>query len=236
MKVTVLDQSCTTPIAGPVGLSTTAATPIITTGRQLAANTGSETLCFKVALDTGVLSAQQNKSIMFHSSSRRRQPEVTMSDHTTPGSSRSARAGRELALTIGAVAGLICVLAAAASMLFGIKPLVFRSGSMSPEITTGSLALARTVPATDLSVGDIVSVVNGQGTRITHRVYELDQQAGNSVTVTLKGDANAKPDVEPYFITEADRISSASGAWATQLLGSPAHSRSSSAERWSADW
>lgn len=63
MKVTVLDQSCTTPIAGPVGLSTTAATPIITTGRQLAANTGSETLCFKVALDTGVLSAQQNKSI-----------------------------------------------------------------------------------------------------------------------------------------------------------------------------
>ena len=146
-----------------------------------------------------------------------------MSDHTTPGSSRSARAGRELALTIGAVAGLICVLAAAASMLFGIKPLVFRSGSMSPEITTGSLALARTVPATDLSVGDIVSVVNGQGTRITHRVYELDQQAGNSVTVTLKGDANAKPDVEPYFITEADRIFFSVGGlgYAIAWLSSP---------------
>jgi len=146
-----------------------------------------------------------------------------MSDHTTPGSSRSARAGRELALTIGAVAGLICVLAAAASMLFGIKPLVFRSGSMSPEITTGSLALARAVPATDLAVGDVVSVVNGQGTRITHRVYELDQQAGNSVTVTLKGDANAKPDVEPYFITEADRIFYSVGGlgYAVAWLSSP---------------
>ncbi|WNF40782.1 signal peptidase I [Rhodococcus sp. NyZ502] len=146
-----------------------------------------------------------------------------MSDHTTPGSSRSARAGRELALTVGAVAGLICVLAAAASMLFGIKPLVFRSGSMSPEIATGSMALAHTVPATDLAVGDVVSVVNGQGTRITHRVYELDQQAGNSVTVTLKGDANAKPDAEPYFITEADRIFfSVSGlGYAIAWLSSP---------------
>lgn len=69
-----------------------------------------------------------------------------MSDHTTPRGSRSARAGRELALTVGAVAGLICVVAATASMLFGIKPLVFRSGSMSPEITTGSLALAVQCP------------------------------------------------------------------------------------------
>ncbi|RQO48585.1 signal peptidase I [Rhodococcus sp. KBW08] len=146
-----------------------------------------------------------------------------MSDHTTPRGSRSARAGRELALTVGAVAGLICVVAAAASMLFGIKPLVFRSGSMSPEITTGSLALARTVPATDLAVGDVVSVVNGQGTRITHRVYELDQQAGNSVTTTLKGDANAKPDVEPYFITEADRIFFSVGGlgYAVAWLSSP---------------
>ncbi|EME20047.1 MULTISPECIES: signal peptidase I [Rhodococcus] len=146
-----------------------------------------------------------------------------MSDHTTPRGSRSARAGRELALTVGAVAGLICVVAATASMLFGIKPLVFRSGSMSPEITTGSLALARTVPATDLAVGDVVSVVNGQGTRITHRVYELDQQAGNSVTVTLKGDANANPDVEPYFITEADRIFFSVGGlgYAVAWLSSP---------------
>ena len=63
MKVTVLDQSCTTAIAGPLGLSTTASTPIITAGRQLAATTGSETLCFKVTLDPGVTTALQSKSL-----------------------------------------------------------------------------------------------------------------------------------------------------------------------------
>lgn len=146
-----------------------------------------------------------------------------MSDHTTSRGSGAVRAGRELALTIGAIAGLICVLAAAASLLFGIKPLVFRSGSMSPEITTGSLAFARTVPATDLAVGDVVSVVNGQGTRITHRVYDLEQQAGNVVAVKLKGDANANPDIEPYVVTEADRIFFSVGGlgYAVAWLSSP---------------
>ncbi|WP_421958153.1 signal peptidase I [Prescottella agglutinans] len=87
-----------------------------------------------------------------------------------------------------------------------MKPLIFRSGSMSPEITTGSLALARTVPAGDLAIGDIVSIDNAQGTRITHRVYAIQPQDGAAAVVTLKGDANADPDVEPYSITEADRV------------------------------
>ncbi|NLG47963.1 MAG: signal peptidase I, partial [Gordonia sp.] len=66
------------------------------------------------------------------------------------------RSRRELALNVGAVLGLMCIVAAIASMLFGITPLVFRSGSMSPEIPTGSLAIARTVDAQDLRVGDVV--------------------------------------------------------------------------------
>ncbi len=140
---------------------------------------------------------------MSHSSSRRRQPEVTMSDHTTPGQFEIGTCrSRTRADNRGGGWTHLC------SRRRGIDAVrhqaaVFRSGSMSPEITTGSLASARTVPATDLSVGDIVSVVNGQGTRITHRVYQLDQQAGNSFTVTRKGDANAKPDVEPYFVTRS---------------------------------
>ncbi|OYD66705.1 signal peptidase I [Rhodococcus sp. OK302] len=106
---------------------------------------------------------------------------------------------------------------------FGIKPLVFRSGSMSPEITTGSLALARSVPATDLVVGDIVSVINEQGTRITHRVYDMESQTGNSVDVWLKGDANTVPDTETYSVTEADRIFFSVGGlgYAVAWLSSP---------------
>ena len=68
------------------------------------------------------------------------------------------RSRRELALNVGAVAGTVCILATLASVFFGITPLVLRSGSMAPQISTGALALARTVPAADLRFGDIVSV------------------------------------------------------------------------------
>ncbi|MDJ0359118.1 signal peptidase I [Rhodococcus sp. H29-C3] len=112
---------------------------------------------------------------------------------------------REIALTVGAVAGIICLIAATTSLLFGIKPLVFRSGSMSPAIETGALALAKSVPALDLSRGDIISV-EGDGTRITHRVDTIESMAGGSMVVTLKGDANDDADASPYFVTEADRV------------------------------
>ncbi|WP_430331104.1 signal peptidase I [Rhodococcus sp. ACT016] len=145
-----------------------------------------------------------------------------MSDHkittATPG-----RVWRESALTIGAIAGLVCIVATVAAMLFGIKPLIFRSGSMSPEITTGSLALSRNVPAIDLKVGDVISVENAQGTRITHRVYEIQPPTGDTVVVTLKGDANKDPDIEPYSITEADRVFASVGGlgYVAAWLSSP---------------
>lgn len=70
-------------------------------------------------------------------------------------------------LTLAALAGVVCLLAAAAALTLHITPLVFRSGSMAPEIPTGSLALARSVPAEELKVGDVVSVTNAHGTRVT---------------------------------------------------------------------
>ncbi|NKS30471.1 signal peptidase I [Rhodococcus hoagii] len=130
------------------------------------------------------------------------------------GSASAAHKVREVALTVGAIAGLICIVATVAALLFDVKPLIFRSGSMSPEITTGSLALARTVPADDLSVGDIISVNDVGGTRITHRVFAIQETTDRSASVTLKGDANADPDVEPYVIHDADRV-----FWSTGGLG-----------------
>lgn len=148
-----------------------------------------------------------------------------MSDDEKPANRQatSSRVWRETALTAGALAGLICIAATVAALFFGIKPLVFRSGSMSPEITTGSLALSRTVPATDLKVGNVISVENAQGIRITHRVYEIQSQAGNAMLVTLKGDANKDPDIEPYTITEADRVFTSVGGlgYVVAWLSSP---------------
>ena len=113
---------------------------------------------------------------------------------------------REWALNIGAIVGFICIVAAALSMFLGIKPLVFQSGSMSPSITTGALALARTVPAQQLEVGDVVSVTNPSGVRVTHRVTSLEPFDDGEVSMTMRGDANAAEDPMPYLIGEADRV------------------------------
>lgn len=127
---------------------------------------------------------------------------MSASAHTRPGRSRA----REIALNLGAIAGLICIVATVLSLAFGIKPLVFRSGSMAPQISTGALALAKTVPANELAVGDVISVDNAQGVRITHRVVDLQHVGGGAASVTLKGDANNVDDPQPYTVTEADRV------------------------------
>ncbi|ORI18646.1 signal peptidase I [Rhodococcus sp. 1163] len=113
---------------------------------------------------------------------------------------------REILLTVGAISGLVCIGIALAAAIFGITPLVFRSGSMSPAIDTGALAFARSTPATELEVGDVVSVTNASGDRVTHRIESIEVVTGNSATLVLKGDANTDVDSEPYVVSEADRI------------------------------
>lgn len=120
-------------------------------------------------------------------------------------SSRARRVLRETLLTGAALAGVICLLAAIAAIGLDVRPLIFRSGSMSPAIPTGSLALALTVPATELSPGDVVSVTNAGGTRITHRIVSMDT-SGPIPALILRGDANTVVDAETYPVTEADRV------------------------------
>lgn len=112
---------------------------------------------------------------------------------------------REGLLTFGAVAGVFCILLAVASFTFGIKPIIFRSGSMSPAIQTGALAISQTVEAKDLAVGDIVTVKTDAGVRVTHRVKDLTFTDGKA-SMVLKGDANKTPDDHVYVVQSADRV------------------------------
>lgn len=112
---------------------------------------------------------------------------------------------REVLLTSGAVLGVICILATVAGTAFGVKPLVFLSGSMSPAISTGDLGIARTVDASALRRGDIVSVVNADGNRVTHRVVNSAAQQ-DARQLRLKGDANKVADSEVYTVTRADKV------------------------------
>ena len=125
---------------------------------------------------------------------------------------RKARSGprtggfwRTTLLNVGAALGVLCLVAAGLGAVFAVTPIAFRSDSMAPAIAPGDLALARTVSAGDVGEGDIVRVTNRQGTRVTHRVVEV-QPYGSRIRLTLQADANAAPDVETYDVTKVDRV------------------------------
>ncbi|WP_394941389.1 signal peptidase I [Psychromicrobium sp. YIM B11713] len=113
---------------------------------------------------------------------------------------------RETALTVGAILGLICLLAMIAAVFFGITPVVFRSGSMAPAIDTGSLAITQSTPAAQLHTGDVVSVDNSAGERITHRIVAIQPMNDGEVLLSLKGDANLQADLQTYQLNKADKV------------------------------
>lgn len=113
---------------------------------------------------------------------------------------------RETILWAGAGLGTLCLVWTAAMLAFGLTPLVFTSGSMSPAIEAGDLAFATTVAGDELTEGDVVSVIDDRGVRITHRVTQVDPQDGGGVVLQLKGDANASPDEQAYTVDEVERV------------------------------
>lgn len=119
---------------------------------------------------------------------------------------RALPLAREVLLTTGAVLGLLCLIGALAAVVFGITPIVFRSGSMGPTIDTGALALSRPVAVADISIHDVVSVSNAQGERVTHRVVAVAPAQSGNIMMTLKGDANALADPQPYPVPQNSKV------------------------------
>ena len=112
---------------------------------------------------------------------------------------------RQALLTGGAILGAICLLAALGAVVLDVRPMVFRSGSMSPTIPTGALALVHRAKADDISRGDVVTVAAADGSRVTHRVVEVTVVQGVA-TLRMRGDANELADPEAYQVTQADRV------------------------------
>lgn len=79
--------------------------------------------------------------------------------------------------------------------LFRIAPFVVRSGSMEPNIPTGSVVFVNKNATEDIRVGDIVTfglaVGDDNGVLVTHRVYKIDDEKN---MIQTKGDANNNPD------------------------------------------
>lgn len=106
-------------------------------------------------------------------------------------------------LNTAAVLGTVIVLVALTGLLLGVRPVIFVSGSMSPEIGTGSLALTVPVSATDIAVRDVVTTPRAKdGVLVTHRVTSIERDAESGRwLMRMQGDANKAPDSELYDVT-----------------------------------
>lgn len=74
--------------------------------------------------------------------------------------------------------------------VFGYKPEVVLSGSMTPLFPEGSVIYYKYVPFESIQEGDVITFVSGEAV-ITHRVVGVDSE---SQTFRTKGDANPSID------------------------------------------
>jgi signal peptidase I len=107
------------------------------------------------------------------------------------------------ALVAGAVVTL--VVAYAALLAAGFKPVVVYSGSMRPTLGVGSLAVDRVAPASSVRVGDVITFNDpyNRGRLVTHRVAQI-VPTKHGLAYRTKGDANAARD--PWAIRLNDKV------------------------------
>ena len=78
------------------------------------------------------------------------------------------------------------------SGLFGVQPSLIASGSMSPTMLVGDVAITRQVPPEEVAVGDVIRFRDGSFSTI-HRVVEIQDEAGG-ITFITRGDTNDRND------------------------------------------
>ena len=118
----------------------------------------------------------------------------------------TATGGRRIGdavLTLAAAGGVVCIALVLAASVFHITLIMFKTGSMSPTIPAGSLALVREIPAAEARVGDVLTISRPGDLPITHRVTSVAPLAGGLTSITMKGDANDFADPAPYSVSSA---------------------------------
>lgn len=101
------------------------------------------------------------------------------------------------------------ILVAAAGMLFlpkllGLQELAVISGSMAPEIPTGSMVYVRDVKPENLCLGDVCTYrLADSDVLVTHRVIGTDRE---NQTLITKGDANTIADAAVSFGQVVGRV------------------------------
>jgi signal peptidase I len=86
------------------------------------------------------------------------------------------------------------------SGLFGFYPSIIASGSMTPTIDVGDIAITVSTDPSKIQVGDIIQYWQGQEMNM-HRVVEIRQTESGKQFIT-KGDANNVPDSDPVLVDQ----------------------------------
>ncbi|MFJ2553574.1 signal peptidase I [Microbacterium sp. NPDC087591] len=123
-------------------------------------------------------------------------------------------------LWLAAVGGVICIVLVVLAFTAQITLIMFRTGSMSPTIPAGSVAVVQRVPASDIAIGDVVTVDRADELPITHRVTSVEPGAtADERIITMRGDANAQEDPFPYTVTSVRTVLFSIPGIATVIAG-----------------
>ena len=107
--------------------------------------------------------------------------------------------------TLGLVLALVCLAGIGVARATGHVVLADRSDSMRPAIAAGDLLLVRTVGASSVRAGDVVTFSDPtrDGVSITHRVVGVRPE-GDRIAFVTRGDANTAS--ERWSIDRAGRV------------------------------
>lgn len=131
--------------------------------------------------------------------------------------------GRVLGWLLVATCALLLVSPHLLPHTSGHRFLIVDGGSMAPTMLPGDVLLAQPPTGDDLHLGAVV-VVGTPQTSYTHRVIELDDDAG-TLRARLQGDANAVAD--PHWVRQPDVIAipthifSGGAAWLLRAVLQP---------------
>lgn len=102
------------------------------------------------------------------------------------------------------ILGTLAATAAALCLIFGYSIVLFSTGSMTPTIRSGDLTVVKSVSASEIRVGDILTVDREDQLPITHRVTRIEEgDSEEKRIITMKGDANRIPDRDSYEVERA---------------------------------
>lgn len=112
-----------------------------------------------------------------------------------PAATNQVKSILQTVVSIASLLLMVIVLSATGPVLIGWNTFIVTSGSMEPEIHTGSSVVTDKVHNSLLKVNDVITFIDRSNGVITHRIIEIVND-GQGVGFKTKGDANKSEDIE----------------------------------------